>query len=238
MYLVKRSPVTPVPVAMLMAVALLLSACTLQPAAVKDDRLKVAPGDAAGFVVGSVGVVSKGRGRSGASRNALGVRSIATGADLELAYTINNLYEYSPKDIKDETKKLAVFRVALPPGEYEIFRVNFFENNGYTTATYQNEKNFSLPFTIEAGREVYLGEALAASIPGKNLLGMTMAVGYRFDFTDQRERDFPVIQARFPEFDSGKTRTYIPARAIILDPPNLVVVPIEAASLLAPTPKQ
>jgi hypothetical protein len=234
----KQSSGTSVRVAAAAIIAVVLAACTLQPATVKDARLMVAPGEATGYVVGSVGVVSKGRGRSGAARNALGVRSIATGAAFELAYTINNLYEYSPKDIKDDRKKLAVFRVALPPGEYEIYRVLFFENDGYSSARYQNEKNFSLSFTIEAGREVYIGEALAASIPGKNLFGMTIPVGYRFDFTDQRERDFPVIQARFPDFAPDKARTFVPARAIILDPPDLVVIPIEAPGSTVPAPQQ
>jgi hypothetical protein len=210
--------------------ALLAGACTLQPAAVKDERLHVVAGQPTGYVVGSVGVVAKGDSRSGAATNALGLRNIDTGADFELAYTINNMFEFSPTDIKDDKKKLAVYRLALPPGNYEIYRLRFFENNGYVTATYQNEKNFSLPSTIQDGEEVYLGEALAAQIPGKKFLGIgfTPAVGYRFDFADRRDRDFPVIQARFPEFTSGKARTFVPARAIILDPPNLVIVPADA----------
>lgn len=207
----------------------LLVACATPPATVKDERLLIAPGADAGFLVGSIGRKAKGKGKSIASKNELRIRNVETGAKLELSHSGDGMF-ISPTDIEEGANKASLYRVPLPPGQYEIYKAYFFFNNGTLIESYENSENFSYLFKVEAGKEVYLGEAIASSITGKNILGLPLTVGYRFDFADRRQRDFDLLKARYPDFNAGNTSVFIPLKSITIDRDDLIIVPAESAA--------
>lgn len=212
---------------------LVLAACAVETAKVKDERLVVQAGGEAGFLVGSIGRTAKGKGTSNASKNELRIRNIETGASMEISHAGGSLLSggllISPTDIEEGNLKASLFRVPLPPGQYEIYKAYFYFNNGTLVESYENSENFSFIFKIESGKEVYLGEAIASSITGKNLFGLPLTVGYRFDFNDRSQRDFALLQARFADFSPANTATFIPMKSIIIDRNEITVVPRDAA---------
>ena len=140
----------------------------------------------------------------------------------------------SPTDIEEDKIKASLFRVPLPPGQYEIYKAYFFFNNGVLVESYENSENFSFLFKIEPGKEVYIGEAIASSITGKSMLGLPLTVGYRFDISDRQQRDFALLKARFPDFSPANTSVYLPAKAIIIDRNDMTIVPADMPGAAAP----
>jgi hypothetical protein len=116
----------------------------------------------------------------------------------------------------------------LPPGEYEIFQVRFLGPMGGSAATMENAQSMSLPLRIEENKELYMGELIASGIRRKAALLGKIVVGYRFDISDRRERDFAVLKRKFPEFSPADAAVVLPARAIVLLPPKLAIVPTDA----------
>ncbi len=220
--------------AALVPLALILAGCVVEAARVTDAALEVAPGQPTGYLVGAVGIVASGPNDSPAARNTLRIRSVETGAILDLNFSGNSLVLFSSTDIREGDNKAALFRKPLPPGEYEIFKAYFYMSNGYVEETFENAESFSLPLRIEAGQELYIGEFIASGIKSKNMLGMRSTTGYRFDIRDRSARDFPLLKAKFPEFSPERTIISLPASALIIDPPNFVVVPVQAAGVTAP----
>lgn len=206
----------------------IVAGCSIDAVSI-DDELKVAPGDAVGYLVGTIGIVERGKNKTIAVKNELRIRNVESGASFKLVYSGEDVV-MSPTDIREDDKKAAAFRVPLPPGEYEIFKAYFFYNSPYESQTWENEENFSLPITIEADREVYIGELIASTLQGKNAFGIGVVAGYRFDISDRRDRDFAVLEAKFPDFSPERTTVNIPAKSITIDPPHFVIVPVETAA--------
>lgn len=221
------NPMARLRIAAVSVIVMALAACSVEPAKVKDERLVVQAGADAGFLVGSIGRTAKGKTRSYASKNELRIRNLDTGANLELTHSGDMMF-MSPTDIEEGTIKASLFRIPLPPGQYEIYKAYFFFNNGVLVESYENSENFSFLFKIEAGKEVYIGEAIASAIIGKSMLGLPLTVGYRFDISDRQDRDFGLLKARFPDFSPANTSVYIPARSIIIDRNDMTIVPVDA----------
>jgi hypothetical protein len=208
------------------AIFLAITSCSVAPVSVKDERLIMQRGADVGFLVGSIGRVAKGSNKSIASKNQLRIRNLDTGANFELTHSGDFMY-ISPVDIEEGNIKASLFRVPLPPGDYEIYKAYFFFSSGYVVESYQNAENFSFLFKMEVGKEVYIGESIASSITEKSLFGLPVVVGYRFDISDRQQRDFELLKARFADFSPANTSVYIPAKAIVLDGSKMTIVPTE-----------
>jgi hypothetical protein len=217
---------------------LVFAACTVEPVKVKDARLVVPTGGDAGFLVGSIGRTAKGRNASYASRNELRIRNLDTGASLEISHAggdvLSGFLSVSPTDIEEGVIKASLFRIALPPGRYEIYKAFFFFNSGTLLESYENTENFSYLFNIDAGKEIYLGEAIASAIKGKNVFGLPITVGYRFDFSDRSQRDFERLSARFADFSPANTSIFIPVKSIAIDRNDMTIVPFDASAAVGP----
>ena len=86
----------------------------------------------------------------------------------------------------------------LPAGDYIIFKEHFYYNNGNYEATYQSDEPLAIPFTVAEGQITYLGELLAWGKLARNMFGVTVPNGGAFSWSDQQDRDLPLIRAKYP----------------------------------------
>lgn len=96
------------------------------------------------------------------------------------------------------------FLVPLPAGDYEFHQYEFFRNSnmhrpdGAVSVTWKAKKEFSYPFSVEAGKATYVGDFCADAITTKNFLGLVRFQGGKWAVTDQRARDLPLLRNRLP----------------------------------------
>ena len=102
------------------------------------------------------------------------------------------------KDFQEERVYGSVYATPLPAGTYEFYQFEVFDNRGTVQTTWRSTQEFSIPFEIQPGRAAYVGELMATTRFGRNLLGMTIAAGAYFDMRDAYERDRPLLDAKFP----------------------------------------
>lgn len=184
------------------AAFLALAGCAATPTTFVDPSLRVENPDDAGTIVGTIGARS---GRLFSTEgspyvfNTLFFRRVGTktGGILEFSPPDPPLRTYTP-DFQDEKSKGNVFSVNLAPGDYEIYSVRFYYNNGNAEGTFTTKVDFSIPFHVEKGKVTYIGSLVAWGVWGKNFLRMPVPAGGYFVVEDQRTRDLPLIQARSP----------------------------------------
>jgi hypothetical protein len=91
----------------------------------------------------------------------------------------------------------SVFSAHLPPGNYELFNVRFFENRGSMgTTTFTSKVDFSVPFSVEEGKATYLGQFVGKRLVGKNILHLPVSAGGYYVVSDQVERDIAILEKR------------------------------------------
>jgi hypothetical protein len=78
----------------------------------------------------------------------------------------------------------------LEPGKYEIYTFNITKGWGLGgTQTTMPSKDFSIPFTVEAGKALYIGEFMLVHGPSDSP---------QFIVSDKHERDIPIAQKQDP----------------------------------------
>jgi len=176
---------------------LFLNACAGVSGHHIPDEYIALPEEAA-FLVGSIGVKTAGENESPNSFSRIDFRQ--RGDEKKATLVISqSLYFPSDMDYKEADREGTVFSLVLEPGEYEIVNVSFFYNNGYVEKSYSAKEDFSVPFSIEAGRVYYMGEFLAFGKYGKNIFGITIAAGGYFVHYTNYERDLPLLLTKYPE---------------------------------------
>lgn len=99
-----------------------------------------------------------------------------------------------PIDFDDKAVRGTLFAVRLPVGEYELHQVMFFINRGqFGTTTFKAKEEFSIPFRVEEGRSIYLGEFVAVPVMGKNFFGMAVPAGGYFVVSNKFDRDLSLL---------------------------------------------
>lgn len=91
-------------------------------------------------------------------------------------------------------RRLTVFAVPLPPGEYEFFTYLGFAPGSGDTNYARPRVDFSIPFAIAAGRTTYVGEYIVESRPQMRSTGRLVAEA-KFIVADRLERDFAAARA-------------------------------------------
>jgi hypothetical protein len=112
-------------------------------------------------------------------------------------------------EIKGEGgRALQVFAVPLPPGDYEFFTYLGYAPGSGDTNYARPRIDFSIPFTIAAGRTTYVGEYVVDSRPQMRSTGRLVAEA-RFVVADKLERDLAAAR------DAGRAvGTATAARAV------------------------
>jgi hypothetical protein len=192
----------------------MLAGCAAAPTTFVDPSLLVQNADEAGTIVGTIGARS---GRLFSTEgspyifNTLLFRKVGTktGGVLEFSPPDPPLRTYTP-DFQDEKSKGNVFSLNIAPGDYEIYSVRFYYNNGSAEGTFTTKVDFSVPFKVEKGKTTYLGSLVAWGVWGKNFLRMPIPAGGYFVVEDQRTRDLPLIQSRHPATTSPQIQLLQP----------------------------
>lgn len=114
---------------------------------------------------------------------------------------------------EDGKGKGDVRSLTLPAGNYEFY--NYFVNTG--VSEWRAMQDFSIPFTVAAGKAVYLGEVRMLRRFEK-ILGLKAHAGGRFEIRDMSARDVPLFQSRFKDVDPA---------AIVISPMRSGTVPAD-----------
>jgi hypothetical protein len=97
-------------------------------------------------------------------------------------------------EIKGEgARAVQVFAVPLPPGDYEFFTYLGYAPGGGDTNYGRPRVDFSIPFTIAAGRTTYVGEYIVESRPQMRSTGRLVAEA-RIVVADRLDRDLAVAK--------------------------------------------
>jgi len=106
-----------------------------------------------------------------------------------------------PNDFGTESTSIGrLIALPLEPGEYELFTWNLYViryGGGYA---YLAPKTQPPPhnFIINAGEITYLGGLHIDPIMGANIIGFPLAIGGNPDIQNQSERDFLLLEEKYP----------------------------------------
>lgn len=114
-----------------------------------------------------------------------------------------NLFSDKP-DFFDAGDLAVVFAYQLPAGEYELYDVQFFINRGEFSTTYRSTQPFSIPFKVSAGAATYLGEFLARSAMGRNIIGLPAVSHGSFVMRNRSERDLASLKRKGVPLPEGQ----------------------------------
>lgn len=117
-----------------------------------------------------------------------------------------------PTDYPSQNSRIGrLIALPLEPGEYELFNWTLYirQFGGYG---YLSPKSSPPPhtFTISPGTITYLGNLHIDTIVGKNIIGMEIPIGGNPDLIDGQERDFPLLQEKYPNLRGMPIKSSIP----------------------------
>lgn len=101
--------------------------------------------------------------------------------------------DYKGVDHSDEHGNVSVEK--LPPGQYEVYSFVVTSGSMAYGGTWTPKKQFSMPFTIQAGQATYIGN-FARRCCGDNDHGH-MGLGY-FVISDKSDRDLAIARTKEP----------------------------------------
>ncbi len=180
---------------------------TVEPVRLSEN-LQNAALEESGLVVGSIGVPVEVWKRTELSRASLLFRSKDRVFDGTISFGAQG---NTPLQISDDRFKGTTFAMRLVPGEYEMYQIDFFYNRGqFGTDSFYAEEDFSMPFVVHKDESIYIGEYLAIPVHGKNFFGMPIPGGGFFVISDQRGRDFEVLQATLPDLKADEILAKVP----------------------------
>lgn len=103
-----------------------------------------------------------------------------------------------PRDFELEEGSAQVFAIPLPAGAYEFYDFALSFDTGMAEYTWRARNHFSIPFNVEPGQVVYVGEVRSNHLWKRNLIGLFALDGATFSNSDQGHRDLPLLKERFP----------------------------------------
>lgn len=174
-------------------VALSLTSCVVVSPSTLPSDVGNKPLEKYGVVFGSIG---EDRGNGGFSAQGIYYRKVGSKESGQFFFGNNGVRD-TPKDFTNGKIMGSVFIARLPPGEYEVYNLYFFENRAqFGTATFTAKQDFSVHFTVKEGKPVYLGEFLGRRLTGKNIFRIRITGGGYFVVSNKLERDVSLLRAR------------------------------------------
>lgn len=186
-----------------LVLALVVSGCAnVRPGV--PASLAAAPTANGGWVFGSIGV----KGATAFTTQGFLYRAKGAGDGALVAFKYDsrpafasplpfakNLFSDKP-DFFDAGDLAVVFAYQLPAGEYELYDVHFFINGGQLSTRIRSKEPFSIPFKVSAGAATYLGEFLARSATGRNVIGLPGISHASFAMRNRSARDLAALKRK------------------------------------------
>ena len=92
-----------------------------------------------------------------------------------------------------------LYLLELPVGNYEFYNYSINISTGVSEGEITAKNAFSMPFSVQAGKVKYVGEAKLKDVMGKNAFGMSVPAGEIPSVSDQHVRDFATAKKKFPK---------------------------------------
>ena len=89
----------------------------------------------------------------------------------------------------------------LPAGAYAFTNFSLVLGSVGGYSSWSAEEDFSIPFTVVAGRAAYLGEIRLIPLRAKNVFGIKIPAGGTFEIVDNAGQDVALFRQQFPRID-------------------------------------
>ena len=191
---------------LLLAAALPQSALATETVELPSDAVG-APADTLGTVVGTIGY-RKGSNEVQVDAATIGFRRVGSAHPGQLVVQRGALnVRGNTGDVEDGKFAYAAFKLDLPEGEYELYRVTGYygmygtltvQCTGNCEIVTQNPTDFSVRFTVKRGQVLYLGSFLAHGTVGKGkvaFIPMPVPSTVYFSYADKWTRDAAAFAA-------------------------------------------
>ena len=183
---------------------LTLSACGTNPTAGKHS------GSDAGYLV--VGLAAYDTMESRAIQYTLDYRRVESSDTGSVSFSPKKKLELMPflnrkTDFEDGNEMDVVEVRRLPPGKYELFKVDGALYGGVIQWRWQSKNSFSIPFTIETGNATYVGhfQGHSTSVRSFVSLGAPLPSGAYFVVSNQSDHDLQIARKKVATFQEVKS---------------------------------
>lgn len=183
---------------------LMLSACATRPVAGSS------PGSDAGYLI--LGLAAYDSTESRAIQYTLDYRRIGSDEMGTVSFSPKKKLELMPfltqkTDFEDNNEMGVIEVIKLPPGNYELFKIEGALYGGIVQWRWLSQGGFSIPFTIEAGTATYLGhfQGHSTSVHSILSLGAPFPSGAYFVVSNQDDRDSTIARKKVPAVQDVKT---------------------------------
>src|SRR5450631_533554 len=115
-------------------------------------------------------------------------------------------FMHQKADFEDGDEMGVVEVRKLPPGNYELVKVEGALYAGFIRWRWQSKDGFSIPFTIEAGNATYVGhfQGHSTSVRSVLSLGAPLPSGAYFVVSNQIDHDLPIARKKVGTFQEIK----------------------------------
>lgn len=136
---------------------------------------------------------------------------------------------FNPAEYEHLREKGSVLAFSLPPGHYRISNFRLLWESGLgKRKEFSAPRPFSIPFTVQAGQAVYLGNYQLHSLRDAQFPGIAQPGGGLFVLSDRFDADVRIAQRKLPGLGSPVNQTPDASR---LDNPALLT-PAQGAQRL------
>jgi hypothetical protein len=101
------------------------------------------------------------------------------------------------------------YSLKLPAGNYEFYDCFLFTQSGEVEVRAMPKEHFSIPFTVEPGRVVYVGEFRLTGLMGKTPRGYPIPAGGYYQVRDRRVRDIAILSSLNPGIDWSQSTSRV-----------------------------
>lgn len=161
-------------------------------------------GDDVGFAIAAIAAKQG----TSFSMYRLHFREIGTEQDNFFLYSQESNFSSSNTDYSNDDEMGAVVTKPLKPGNYEIFNIDSFFNNGMRQNTYSLKNDISIQFAVRPGEVTYLGHFQANKITAQNRFGGEVSAGAFFVVSDQLPKDIEIAAGKEPRLVGANVKNF------------------------------